>query len=72
MCLNGFASCWSWRGGRFHAVWCTVQCVDLQNIQYTQMLQEYIGCIVCLNVNLFFCYITTVYIQFENTFYIRF
>jgi len=36
------------------------------------MLQEGIGFIVCVNVILFFCYITTVYIRFENTFYIRF
>jgi len=70
MCLNGFASFWPWKGGWFHTVWCTMQCVDLQNIQHTQMLQECVCCIVCLNVLLFFFYITTFYIQFENTFYI--
>ena len=68
MCLNGFANGWSWRGDWFHALWCTMQCIDLANIHYTQMLQEGIGFIVCLNVILLFCYITTVYVRFENTF----
>lgn len=67
-CLNGFVSCWHWGGGRFHTVQCTVQCVDLQNVQHNQMLQECVCCIVYLNVHLFFFYITTLYVQFENTF----